>query len=63
MDVCGELTYLGYVIQEALRLNPPGANTTNSTFSQDVTLGENNLKVKADTPCTILIFDVHRNSS
>ena len=63
MDMCGELTYLGYVIQEALRMNPPGSNTTTYTFSQDVTVGENKIKMKAGTPLTICIFDVHRNSS
>ena len=63
MEVCGDLTYLGYVIQEALRFNPPASNTTAWTFSEDVTLGENNLKVKAGTNCTILIYEVHRNSS
>ena len=63
MDMCGDLTYLGYVIQEALRLNPPGSNTTQFEFSEDVTLGESKLNVKAHNPFVILIFDVHRNSS
>jgi len=53
MDDCNELDYLGQVIQEALRYNPPAPNCSPYHFEKDVQIGK--LKVKAYDPITIAI--------
>ena len=63
LENCQELTYLSYVIQEALRINPPAPSSSHYHFEQDVTLGDNNLKVKAGTPMIILYWELHRSKS
>ena len=63
MEKCSELTYLGYVIQEALRWNPPAPASSHYHFTQDVVLGDKNLKVKAYTPLIIMIMNMHRSKA
>jgi cytochrome P450 len=46
MDTCGDMSYLGYVIQESLRLMPVAPVTAPMYFMNDMTLGK--YKVKAD---------------
>ena len=60
LEECNELTYLGYVIQEALRVNPPAPLCTPYHFKQDTTIGR--LKVKAYDPITISIYPMHQSS-
>lgn len=60
LEECNELTYLGYVIQEALRVNPPAPLCTPYHFKQDTTIGK--LKVKAYDPITISIQPMHQSS-
>lgn len=36
LEKCLELTYLGYVVQETLRLNPPVAHSTINCFDKDI---------------------------
>jgi len=40
METCGDLTYLGYVVQEALRTNPPAPSSSPYFFKNDTTLGD-----------------------
>lgn len=45
LEACHDLTYLGYVIQEVLRVNPIAPATSPSHFEKDVKVG--NLHIKA----------------
>ena len=63
IETCSDLTYLGCVIQEALRWNPPAPASSHYHFTQDVTLGNQNLKVKAWTPIIIMIMNMHRSKA
>ena len=57
---CNEMHYLGYVIYEALRVNPPAVFTSHYHFEKDTTIGS--LKVKAYDPMLISIQAMHRSS-
>jgi len=58
---CSDLTYLGYVIQESLRLNPVAPMTSPYSFEKDTKIG--NLSVKAHEIITINIIGLHLNAS
>lgn len=60
MDDCCDLEYLGYVIQESLRVNPPAPHTSAYHFEKDVQIGK--LKVKAYDPITVAIAPMHLSS-
>ena len=62
LENCYDQTFLGYVMQEALRLSPPVATTTMSSFEKDTQLGKN-LKVKAGENIIINIYGLHRNTT
>ena len=55
-----DLTYLGYVIQETLRLNPTSVTTTPYYFEKDTKLGK--LNVRANTGILVNIQGLHRNA-
>ena len=61
LESCSDLTYLGYVIQEALRLNPVAPMTSPIWFEKDTKIG--NLEVKAHEIITINITGLHLNAS
>ena len=61
MDKCQELSYLGYVIQEALRVNPPAPLCSHYHFEKDTKLG--GLHVRAYDPILINIYALHHDSS
>lgn len=44
LEACSDLTYLGYVIQETLRVNPTGPATSPSHFEKDVKVGDLHIK-------------------
>ena len=55
-----ELTYLGNVIQEALRVNPPVTISSNYHFEHDTKIGK--LLVKAYDPICISIYPMHQST-
>ena len=59
LEACSELTYMGYVIQEALRLNPAAIHTSPTQFEKDTRLGS--LTVKANEILLVNIYGLHRN--
>ena len=46
LDTCSDLTYLGQVINEALRVSPPGPFSSHLVFDRDTTVV--GLQVKAN---------------
>ena len=60
METCNELTYLGYVIQESLRINPIAPMTSPIHFEKDVTIG--GLHVKAYDPIMINHSSLQRSA-
>ena len=60
MEKCNDMTYLGCVIHEALRVNPAVPTTSYYHFEKDTTIGT--LKVKAYDPILISIHPLHHSS-
>lgn len=61
IDSCADLTFLGYVIQEALRRNPVAPVSSPLEYQKDTKLG--NLHVKAGEPIFINIWGLHHNGN
>ena len=61
IDNCSDLTYLGNVINEALRMNPPVGASSHLQFEKDVTVG--GVLIKAYDPMLINILPMHYNSA
>ena len=61
IDSCSDLNFLGYVIQEALRLNPIAPFTSPVSFEKDTKLG--NLHVKAGEAILVNVWGLHRNGN
>ena len=61
-DNLSELNYLGYVIQESLRLSPPATATSMYTFQKDTQLGPK-LRVRANDLILVNMIGLHINSS
>jgi cytochrome P450 len=57
LEACSDLTYLGYVIQESLRVNPTAPATSPAHFEKDVKVG--NLHIKAYDPFMINHSQLH----
>lgn len=62
MEIVGDMTYLGYVIQEALRRIPPIAMTSPLHFEQDVKLG-GKYTIKAYDWIILPIYQMHHDST
>ena len=60
IESLNDLSYLSNVIYEALRFNPPAANTSHLHFEKDTKIGD--FEVKAFDPMIINIFHMHFNS-
>ena len=60
LDNCYDLTYMGYVMMEALRLNPPAPTTSMYEFERDTKLG-GRLNVKAGENILVNMIALHRN--
>ena len=56
------MTYMGYVMQEALRLNPPASTTSMYSFEKDTQLGPK-FKVKAGEVIIVNHMGLHKNAS
>ena len=61
IDNCSDLTFLGYVINEALRVNSPASSSSHLQFETDMTIG--GFKVKAFDPMLINFVPMHYNSA
>mmetsp|Transcript_35435 Transcript_35435/g.43314 ORF Transcript_35435/g.43314 Transcript_35435/m.43314 type:complete len:97 (-) Transcript_35435:5-295(-) len=61
LESSSDLTYLGYVIQEALRLNPVAPTSSPVHFEKDTNLGK--LTVKAYDMILINFIGLHVNGS
>jgi cytochrome P450 len=44
MEACGDMAYLGYVMYEGLRTNPPAPGSSPLYFKEDITLGKYRIK-------------------
>ena len=58
-DDCQSLTYLGYVIQEALRYNPPAPGTSHMEFPGDTQIA--GMTIRSDVVLSINIYGLHYN--
>ena len=61
METCGEMPYLGCVIQEALRKNPVVPITSLYHFERDIVLGS--YTIKAYDWVVINNYGLHHNSA
>ena len=61
LESCSELTYLGYVIQETLRLSPVAPTSSPHSFDRDIKVG--NLHVKAGESISINMLGLHMNGN
>lgn len=59
---CADLTYLGYVIQESLRLNPPASGTSMYHFDKDTQLSKK-LRLKAYDFIMVNNLGLHMNAN
>ena len=59
LETCHELEYLTWVIQEALRIQPPADYTSDLCFSKDVKVG--NLNIRKGDEFQIYISGLHMN--
>ena len=62
LENLSELTYLGYVIQECLRLNSPATGTSMYSFDRDTQLGPK-LRVRAKDQIIVNMVGLHINST
>ena len=61
MDVCEDLTYLGYIIQESMRVSPSVPNSSPYVFEEDITLGD--IRVRAGDPIIVTMLALGKSSS
>ena len=61
MEACGDMTYLGYVMHEALRISPPAPASSPLYFKEDITLGK--YRVKGGDHLLVNFYGLQHSSS